>query len=91
MKYFRVSLLFLTSLLPLSIVGAEPQPNFLFILADDLGWADTELYGHTTLYKTPNIKRLAARGLTFTRAYTPNPLCSPTRASILTGLRPAPA
>ena len=89
MQYFRVSLLFLASLLPLAAVGAEPRPNFLFILADDLGWADTELYGHTTFYKTPNIKRLAARGLTFTRAYTPNPLCSPTRASILTGLHPA--
>ena len=65
------------------------RPNVLFILADDLGWADTELYGHTEFYKTPNIARLAERGMTFTRAYAASPLCSPTRASILTGQNPA--
>lgn len=63
--------------------------NVVFILADDLGWADTTLYGHTSLYETPNIERLAARGMTFTRAYSASPLCSPTRASILTGQTPA--
>lgn len=65
------------------------RPNILFILADDLGWADTTLYGHTELYETPHLERLAARGMTFERAYTANPLCSPTRSSILTGLHPA--
>ena len=65
------------------------RPNVLFILADDLGWADTSLYGHTKYYRTPNIDRLAKRGMTFTRAYSASPLCSPTRASILTGLNPA--
>lgn len=68
---------------------AERKPNIVFILADDLGWADTTLYGHTKLYQTPNIERLAARGMTFTRAYSASPLCSPTRASILTGQTPA--
>jgi len=67
----------------------SPQPNVVFILADDLGWADTTLYGHTKLYQTPNIERLARRGMTFNRAYSASPLCSPTRASILTGLSPA--
>ena len=61
------------------------RPNIVMILADDLGWSDTELYKTTTLYKTPNLKRLAARGMLFTRAYAASPLCSPTRASILTG------
>jgi len=65
------------------------KPNILFILADDLGWADTTLYGHTRFYRTPNIERLAKRGMTFTRAYSASPLCSPTRSSILTGLSPA--
>jgi arylsulfatase A-like enzyme len=65
------------------------KPNIVFILADDLGWADTTLYGHTKFYRTPNIERLAKRGMTFTRAYTASPLCSPTRSSILTGLNPA--
>lgn len=69
--------------------AAEPRPNVLFILADDLGWADTTLYGHTKLYQTPNIDRLAKRGMTFTQAYSASPLCSPTRSAILTGLSPA--
>jgi len=59
------------------------------ILADDLGWADTTLYGHTQFYQTPNIERLAKRGMTFTHAYSASPLCSPTRSAILTGLSPA--
>ncbi|MEM6691921.1 MAG: sulfatase [Planctomycetota bacterium] len=68
---------------------ASSMPNVILILADDLGWSDTTLYGTTTLYKTPNIQRLAQRGMTFTRAYSSSPLCSPTRASVLTGLSPA--
>jgi len=64
------------------------RPNIVFILADDLGWSDTTLYGKTKFYQTPNIERLAQRGMTFTNAYAANPLCSPTRASILTGLYP---
>lgn len=63
--------------------------NVVFILADDLGWSDTELYGTTKLYQTPNLLRLAKRGMTFTRAYANSPLCSPTRTSILTGQTPA--
>jgi arylsulfatase A-like enzyme len=59
--------------------------NIIFIVADDLGWSDTELYGTTSLYKTKNIERLAERGLTFTNAYAASPLCSPTRATLLTG------
>ncbi|MBL9183763.1 MAG: sulfatase [Verrucomicrobiaceae bacterium] len=65
------------------------QPNVLVILADDLGWSDTTLYGTTTFYQTPNVERLAKRGMTFTRAYSASPLCSPTRSALLTGLSPA--
>lgn len=68
--------------------GAPRPPNVVFILADDLGWRDTSLYG-STFYETPNIEALAKRGMMFTQAYAANPLCSPTRASILTGLWPA--
>lgn len=68
---------------------AADRPNVIFILADDLGWSDTTLYGTTKLYQTPNVERLAARGMTFTRAYSASPLCSPTRSAILTGLSPA--
>jgi len=66
---------------------AAGRPNLVFILADDLGWRDTGLYGSTFL-ETPNIDRLAQRGMMFAQAYAA-PLCSPTRASIMTGLHPA--
>jgi len=89
----KSSLTILTALLlsPLAALhAADPaKPNVIFILADDLGWADTTLYGHTSLYETPNLERLAKRGMVFTRAYSASPLCSPTRASILTGQTPA--
>ena len=70
-------------------LGQAARLNVIFILADDLGWADTTLYGHTSLYETPNLERLAKRGMSFTRAYSNSPLCSPTRASVLTGQTPA--
>jgi len=77
-------------LMGLAGVSVAKKPmNVVFILADDLGWADTTLYGHTDYYKTPNLERLAKRGMTFNRAYSNSPLCSPTRASILTGQTPA--
>ena len=63
------------------------KPNVVFILADDLGWMDTGVTG-SKFYQTPHIDALRARGMMFTRAYTANPLCSPTRASILTGQYP---
>jgi len=71
------------------ITQAADKPNILFILADDLGWSDTTLFGTTKFYQTPNIERLAKRGVTFTRAYAASPLCSPTRSAIMTGLSPA--
>lgn len=65
----------------------DSKPNFLFILADDMGWMDSDLYG-SQYYKTPNLQALAKRGMTFTNAYAASPLCSPTRASIMTGKYP---
>ena len=64
------------------------HPNFLFILVDDLGWRDLGCFG-SSFYHTPNIDRLAASGMRFTNAYAACPVCSPTRASILTGKYPA--
>lgn len=66
----------------------SPGPNILFIMADDLGARDVGCFG-STFHQTPNIDRLAARGVKFTQAYAANPLCSPTRSSVLTGLWPA--
>jgi arylsulfatase A-like enzyme len=64
------------------------KPNFVFFLIDDLGWNDVGCYG-STFYETPNIDRLAKEGIRFTDAYAACPVCSPTRASILTGKYPA--
>ena len=68
--------------------AAPPKPNILFILVDDLGWADIGVNG-SSLYETPNIDRLAAEGMRFTNGYAACPVCSPTRASIQTGKYPA--
>ena len=64
------------------------RPNFVFVLVDDLGWMDTGCYGGT-FYETPNVDRLAREGMRFTDAYAACPVCSPTRASIMTGKYPA--
>ena len=87
MKLFAV--VFLSFVMLVASFAAEQRPNVIVILADDLGWSDTTLYGTTTLYQTPNLDRLAKRGMTFTRAYSASPLCSPTRSALLTGLSPA--
>jgi len=64
------------------------QPNILFILIDDLGWKDLGCYG-SEFYETPNLDRLASEGMSFTDAYAACPVCSPTRASIMSGKYPA--
>lgn len=66
----------------------KQKPNIIFILIDDLGWKDLGCYG-SLFYETPNIDKLAAEGMLFTDAYAACPVCSPTRASILTGKYPA--
>ena len=67
-----------------SPLRANGRPNIVFILVDDLGWSDLGCYGHAW-HETPNIDRLASEGIQFTSAYSPAPICSAARASILTG------
>jgi uncharacterized sulfatase len=67
--------------------GGRP-PNIVFILADDLGWADLGCYGNA-YHETPRIDGLAAEGMRFTDAYAACPVCSPTRASFMAGQYPA--
>ncbi|WP_165933504.1 sulfatase [Arundinibacter roseus] len=64
------------------------QKNIIFILADDLGWADLPAYGNR-FNESPNIDKLAREGMRFTDAYSAGPVCSPTRASIMSGQYPA--
>jgi arylsulfatase A-like enzyme len=71
------------------------KPNVVVFLVDDLGWQDLSLALHSSTtpfnkrYRTPNVERLAARGMTFTQAYASAPVCTPTRTSLLTGSSPA--
>ena len=74
-------------LAPLALVAAD-KPNIILILADDLGGRDLACFG-SKYHETPNLDRLASRGVRLTQAYSASPLCSPTRSSILTGQYPA--
>lgn len=65
----------------------SPRPNILFILGDDLGWADLSSYGSTHI-RTPHLDRLARQGVRFTDAYSGSATCSPTRFSLYTGRFP---
>ncbi|WP_297036334.1 sulfatase-like hydrolase/transferase, partial [Thermogutta sp.] len=72
------------------VQGGQPstekgsRPNFIFILADDLGYTDLACYG-SKYYETPNIDRMAAEGMKFTDGYTAGPNCQPTRAALISG------
>jgi len=84
----KVSVL-LTTILVVGVVGCNrvEKPNIVFILVDDLGWSDLGCYG-ATYYDTPNLDQLASQSIRFTNAYAASPVCSPTRAAIMTGKHP---
>ena len=67
---------------------SKRPPNILLVMIDDLGWTDLHCQGNEAL-ETPNIDRLATQGMRFTDAYSAAPVCSPTRAAIMTGQSPA--
>jgi arylsulfatase A len=79
---------FLALAAPAALSAAVPRPNVIFLLLDDLGWRDFGCYGNT-FHETPNLDKLAREGVRFTNAYAACCVCSPTRASILTGKYPA--
>jgi len=85
----RILLAIFCGLLSISPLRADsaPKMNFVFVLIDDLGWADLSCYG-STFYETPHLDALARSGVKFTQAYAACPVCSPTRASIMTGRHP---
>src|SRR6478736_6656674 len=96
MKKFRRKLVVLLCALailaivqpPLPAAEVSPRPNVILIMLDDLGWADLSCYG-STYHKSPNIDQLAKQGMRFTQAYAASPVCSPTRAALMTGKCPA--
>jgi arylsulfatase A-like enzyme len=83
-----VQLLLCVLAFPILAESATNKPNIIIFLVDDMGWKDAGCYG-SSFYKTPQIDRLAAQGMRFTDAYAAGPVCSPTRACILTGKHPA--
>ena len=92
---YRVSLTLLVSFGVVCVSASAQEsdanaktPNIVSIMADDLGWKDLHCYGNEKL-DTPNIDRLAQQGLLFTDAYSAAPVCTPTRAALMTGESPA--
>lgn len=92
MRFGKVVNLYVAWFLLLTLPGitatAQDTPNIVFILADDLGFSDLACYGNP-YNETPHIDSLALRGIRFSQAYAPSPVCSPTRAALLTGKHPA--
>jgi arylsulfatase A len=84
------SILPLLALCNLGLLAAakDRQPNVIFVLADDLGWAELGCYGNS-FNETPHLDKLAKQGIRFTHAYAAAPVCSPYRAALLTGQHPA--
>jgi arylsulfatase A-like enzyme len=94
LRIFRLTITFLILFCASGVLGfasrgsAATKPNFVLILADDLGWTDVACYG-SKLYETPNIDQLARDGVKFTQNYSACTVCSPTRGALLTGKYPA--
>ena len=82
----RLLIVFLSAVLISPLIG---KPNVVFFLVDDLGYMDIGAYNPKTFYETPNIDSLASTGVKFTNGYAANPVCSPTRYSIMTGKYPS--
>ncbi|MDW3648249.1 MAG: sulfatase-like hydrolase/transferase [Bacteroidia bacterium] len=84
----RSLLIFLLSLSQFSPIFSQAEKtNLIFILADDLGYGDLASYGHPII-RTPALDQLAREGVSFTQFYSPSPLCSPSRAAMMTGRNP---
>ncbi len=86
-KFPAVPLLGLLILFSAAVAHGAPPPNFVVIFADDLGYGDLGCYGHPTI-ATPNLDRMAAEGQRWTDFYSAAPVCTPSRAALLTGRLP---
>ena len=81
----KLLLLLLVGLLGITAEAAPKKPNFIFIMVDDAGYGDFGCYGQK-LFATPNIDRMAAKGMRFTQHYSGSTVCAPTRCSIMNGV-----
>ena len=84
----RINYFFLLTLILTVACTTDQKPNFVVFLVDDLGWADVGFNNPESFYETPNVDNLAEQGVVFSNAYASCPVCSPTRASIMTGKHP---
>ena len=82
--WFRQLIVFGMVILASGVEAQSGKPNIVFIFADDLGYADTGIYGSSVI-ETPNIDALAKDGVRFIQGYVSHPVCSPSRAGLLTG------
>ena len=85
-----------TSTISMLQAADSAQPNIIFLLSDDQHWNETSVQMHpefktskSSIYLTPHLEEMASKGMRFSAAYAPAPVCSPTRASIMTGMSPA--
>ncbi len=88
MKFFALGLLVPSLVTPSLVFATDERPNIVVIMADDLGWQDTHCYGNPKL-ETPSLDQLAAEGMRFTNGYAASPVCTPTRAAMMSGQSPA--
>jgi arylsulfatase A-like enzyme len=88
MKILPSSLIILALASQQNIAAQSSRPNIIYIMADDLGYADLSCYGRKD-YQTPHLDKLASQGVKFMNAYAAGPLCTPTRAAFMTGRYPA--
>src|SRR5437762_6956982 len=82
-KFFLLLFIF-----PTTLVSAQTKPNIIYLMADDLGYADLSCYGRKD-YQTPNRDKLCSQGIKFLNAYANAPVCTPTRVALFTGRYPA--
>src|SRR5438874_6939003 len=82
-KFFLLLFIF-----PTTLVSAQTKPNIIYMMADDLGYADLSCYGRKD-YQTPNLDKLCSQGIKFMNAYATAPVCTPTRVAFMTGRYPA--
>ncbi|NQT38183.1 MAG: sulfatase-like hydrolase/transferase, partial [Planctomycetes bacterium] len=87
-RMFLPCLFLLAAICGLSTSTVADRPNIIFVLVDDMGWMDLHCQGNERL-DTPHIDRFAGQGMRFTDAYAAAPVCSPTRAALMTGQSPA--
>lgn len=85
MNRIRIAVVFLTLVLGGAAGAAPPKPNIVYILADDLGYGDVQVYNPQSKIPTPHLDHLAAQGLRFTDAHAPDAVCTPSRYGLLTG------